>query len=132
MWQNLSYVFFREIKDDVGSPLGAMRVPLTPGRSLAIDTAYHALGMPIYVVAPTMKHVPGMASFKRLMVGQDVGSAIRGAERGDIYFGSGEAAAKIAGGTQHPGRFFVLVPKALPKDARGATAGGPGQQKAQE
>jgi membrane-bound lytic murein transglycosylase A len=128
MWQNLSYVFFREIKDDVGSPLGAMRVPLTPGRSLAIDTAYHALGMPIYVSAPTMKHVPGMAAFNRLMVGQDVGTAIRGAERGDIYFGSGDAAAKIAGSTQHPGRFFVLVPKA----PSGAKIGGLGQQKAQE
>jgi membrane-bound lytic murein transglycosylase A len=122
MWQNPSYVFFREIKDDVGSPLGAMRVPLTPERSLAIDPTYHALGLPIYVSAPTMKHVPKGSSFNRLMVGQDVGSAIRGAERGDIYFGSGDAAAKIAGSTKHPGRFFVLVPN----------AGSPGQQKAKE
>lgn len=122
MWQNLSYVFFREIKDDVGSPLGAMRVPLTAGRSLAIDTAYHWLGLPIYVSSPTMRHVPKATPFNRLMVGQDVGSAIRGAERGDIYFGSGDAAAKIAGSTKHPGRFFVLMPN----------AGGPGQQKAQE
>jgi membrane-bound lytic murein transglycosylase A len=132
MWQNLSYVFFREIKDDVGSPLGAMQVPLTPGRSLAIDTAYHALGTPVYVSAPTLKHVPGAASFHRLMVGQDVGSAIRGAERGDIYFGSGDAAAKIAAVTKHPGRFFVLVPNAPPKDPARATVGGPGQQKAKE
>jgi membrane-bound lytic murein transglycosylase A len=51
-----------------------------------------------------------------------VGSAIRGAERGDIYFGSGDAAAKMAGSTKNPGRFFVLVPN----------AGGPGQQKAKE
>jgi membrane-bound lytic murein transglycosylase A len=131
MWQNLSYVFFREIKDDVGSPLGAMRVPLTPKRSLAIDTAYHALGTPIYVSAPTMKHVPKAAPFNRLMVGQDVGSAIRGAERGDIYFGSGEAAAKIAGSTKHPGRFFVLVPNGPPNGPTGATAAGPGQRKAQ-
>ena len=81
-----------------------------------------------YVNAPTMKHVPGLAAFNRLMVGQDVGSAIRGAERGDIYFGSGDTAAKIAGSTQHPGHFFVLVPKA----PSGATVGGLGQQKAQE
>ena len=114
MWQNLSYVFFREIKDNVGSPLGAMQVPLTPERSLAIDTAYHALGTPIYVSSPTMKHVPKAAPFNRLMVGQDVGSAIRGSERGDIYFGSGDAAAKIAGSTKHPVRFFVLVPNAPP------------------
>jgi membrane-bound lytic murein transglycosylase A len=127
MWQNHSYVFFREIKDDVGSPLGAIRVPLTPGRSLAIDPAYHALGTPIYVSSPTMKHVPGLSSFSRLMVGQDVGSAIRGAERGDIYFGSGDTAARIAGSTQHPARFFVLVPNA----PSAATTGGAGQQKAQ-
>jgi membrane-bound lytic murein transglycosylase A len=129
MWQNRSYVFFREIKDDIGSPLGAMRVPLMPARSLAIDTAFHALGMPIYVSSPTMKHVPGLAAFNRLMVGQDVGSAIRGAERGDIYFGSGDEAAKIAGSTQHPARFFVLVPNA-PSEAK--VVKGPGQQKAQE
>ena len=132
MWQNVSYVFFREIKDNVGSPLGAMQVPLTPERSLAIDTAYHALGTPIYVSSPTMKHVPKAAPFNRLMVGQDVGSAIRGSERGDIYFGSGDAAAKIAGSTKHPGRFFVLVPNAPPKGPAGATVGGPGQQKAQK
>jgi membrane-bound lytic murein transglycosylase A len=128
MWQNSSYVFFREIKDDIGSPLGAMRVPLTPGRSLAIDPSYHALGTPIYLSVPTMRHGPNGAPFSRLMVGQDVGSAIRGAERGDIYFGSGDEAAKLAGSTKHPGRFFVLVPNSLPD----ATASGPVPQKAQE
>jgi membrane-bound lytic murein transglycosylase A len=128
MWQNASYVFFREIKDDVGSPLGAMRVPLTPERSLAIDPSYHALGTPIYLNVPTMKHVPKGSPFNRLMVGQDVGSAIRGAERGDIYFGSGDEAAKVAGSTKHAGRFFVLVPKVPPAE----TAAGPGPQKAQE
>jgi membrane-bound lytic murein transglycosylase A len=131
MWQNNSYVFFREIRDETGSPLGAMRVPLTPGRSLAIDTAFHALGMPIFVTAPTMKHVPGLASFNRLMVGQDVGSAIRGPQRGDIYWGSGDLAAKIAGSTQHPARFFVLVPSASPKASAEAPSVASGQQKAQ-
>ncbi len=128
MWQNTSYVFFREIKDDVGSPLGAMRVPLTPGRSLAVDPAYHALGTPIYLSVPNMKHPPSGAQFNRLMVGQDVGSAIRGAERGDIFFGSGDAAAKVAGSTKYPGRFFVLVPNGAPSE----TAAGPTPQKAQE
>jgi membrane-bound lytic murein transglycosylase A len=116
MWQNTSYVFFREIKDETGSPLGAMRVPLTPQRSLAIDTTYHALGMPIYISVPTMKHVPKASPFSRLMIGQDVGSAIRGPERGDIYFGSGEAAGKVASSTGHPGKFFVLLPKAATKE----------------
>ncbi|HWE20148.1 MAG TPA: MltA domain-containing protein [Hyphomicrobiaceae bacterium] len=128
MWQNSSYVFFREIKDDIGAPLGAMRVPLTPVRSLAIDPSFHALGTPIYINVPTMKHVPNAAPFNRLMIGQDVGSAIKGAERGDIYFGSGDEAAKLAGGTKYPGRFFVLVPKGPPA----TTAAGPAPQKAQE
>jgi membrane-bound lytic murein transglycosylase A len=128
MWQNSSFVFFREIKDDVGSPLGAMRVPLTPERSLAIDPSFHALGTPIYLSVPTMKHVPKGSPFNRLMVGQDVGSAIRGAERGDIYFGSGDEAGKLAGGTKHAGRFFVLVPNSPPAE----TAAGPGPHKAQE
>ena len=112
MWHNTSYVFFRELKgDEAGAPLGALNVPLTPGRSLALDPSYHALGTPVYVSAPTLKHVPKSASFNRLMIGQDVGSAIKGPERGDIYFGSGDAAGQIAGVTKHPGRFFVLVPK---------------------
>jgi membrane-bound lytic murein transglycosylase A len=128
MWQNSSYVFFREIKDDVGSPLGAMRVPLTPERSLAIDPSYHALGTPIYLSVPAMKHVPKASPFHRLMVGQDVGSAIRGPERGDIYFGSGDEAGRLAGSTRYPGRFFVLVPNTPPP----ATAAVPAPQKAQE
>ena len=48
------------------------------------------------------------------MVGQDVGSAIKGPERGDVYFGSGETAGKIAGSTKHPAKFFVLVPNGPP------------------
>jgi membrane-bound lytic murein transglycosylase A len=115
MWYNTSYVFFRELKssDDLGAPLGALKVPLTAGRSLALDPSYHALGTPIYVSASTLTHLspPAVAPFNRLMVGQDVGSAIRGPERGDIYVGSGHAAGKLAGTTKHAGRFFVLVPK---------------------
>jgi membrane-bound lytic murein transglycosylase A len=117
MWQNTSYIFFREIKDETGAPLGAMRVTLTPQRSLAVDTAYHALGSPVYISVPTMKHVPNASPFSRLMIGQDVGSAIRGPERGDIYFGSGEAAGKLASTTRHAGRFFVLLPNAAPREA---------------
>jgi membrane-bound lytic murein transglycosylase A len=72
---------------------------------------------------------PKAPPFNRLMVGQDVGSAIRGAERGDIYFGSGDEAARLAGSTRYPGHFFVLVPKGPP----GATAAAaPAPQKAQE
>ena len=136
MWQNTSYVFFRELKDDQGAPLGALQVPLTPGRSLAIDPSYHALGTPIYISVPSMRHGGVPTPFHRLMVGQDVGSAIRGAERGDIYFGSGEEAAKLAGNTQNPGRFFVLVPNGRPAATVAGPVGEPaavtGAQKAQE
>jgi membrane-bound lytic murein transglycosylase A len=129
MWHNTSYVFFRELKgDEAGAPLGALNVPLTPGRSLALDPSYHALGTPVYVSAPTMKHVPKAAPFNRLMIGQDVGSAIKGPERGDIYFGSGDAAGQIAGVTKHSGRFFVLVPK----DAAAKTGAAPDSAAAQK
>ena len=100
-----------------------MNVPLTSGRSLAFDPAYHLLGTPVYVSAPTLKHVPQTAAFNRLMVGQDVGSAIKGPERGDVYFGSGDDAGKIAGSTKHPARFFVLVPNSSPAAKAAANPG---------
>ncbi len=52
--------------------------------------------------------------FDRLMIAQDVGSAIRGPERGDIYFGSGDEAGRLAGITKHPGTYFVLLPRQAP------------------
>ena len=111
MWQNASYVFFRELKGpEAKGPLGAMNAQLTPGRSLAVDPGHHALGTPIYVTAADMTHVVKAGAFNRLMVAQDVGSAIKGPERGDIYFGSGDTAGKLAGVTKHPGTFIVLLP----------------------
>jgi membrane-bound lytic murein transglycosylase A len=118
MWQNASYVFFRELKGaDAKGPLGAMSAPLTPGRSLAVDPGYHALGMPIYVSGFGMTHVNKAGAFNRLMVAQDVGSAIKGPERGDIYFGSGDAAGRLAGVTKHAGKFIVLLPNEVPARA---------------
>ena len=132
MWHNESYVFFRELKssDDLGAPLGALKVPLTAGRSLALDPSYHC---------PRHAHLrqrsdpeaslPKPAPFNRLMIGQDVGSAIRGPERGDIYVGSGDAAGKLAGVTKHAGRFFVLVPKDAV--AKTEAAAGKGRRRSQ-
>ncbi|HEX9881559.1 MAG TPA: MltA domain-containing protein [Hyphomicrobium sp.] len=112
MWQNQSFIFFRELKGHSGAdgPLGAQSVPLTAGRSLAVDTGYHRLGTPIYVSAPSLKHATKTGGFNRLMVAQDVGSAIKGPERGDIYFGSGDKAGRLAGITKNEGSFFVLLP----------------------
>lgn len=112
MWKNQSYVFFRELTGgESDGPQGALGTSLHTGRSLAVDTAYHALGTPIYVSSPSLKHATRSdTGFNRLMIAQDVGSAIKGPERGDIFFGSGDKAGRIAGVTKHPGHFFILEP----------------------
>ena len=113
LWRNESFVFFRQLDGDAAE--GVLGTPLHAGRSLAIDTAFHELGLPIYVVSPAMAHA-GEDGFARLMVAHDVGSAIKGPERGDIYFGTGDEALAMAGVTKHAATFFVLLPKGVPKD----------------
>ena len=112
MAENLSYIFFRALGAEEGrdGPLGVEGKPLTSRRSLAVDTAHHALGTPIFVTAPGLK-TPEGSPFRRLMIGQDVGSAIGGIQRGDIFWGTGEAAGAIAGRTRHEAIFIVLLPK---------------------
>lgn len=111
MWKNESYVFFRELSGaEAAGPVGANNIPLQPGRSLAVDTSYYILGTPIFVDAPTITHATKTGMFRRLMIAQDVGSAIKGPERGDIYFGSGDDAGRLAGVTKQPGHFVVLLP----------------------
>lgn len=105
MCENESYIFFRE-QEGLKRPLGAEGVPLTPGRSLAVDTAYLELGTPVFLSVPGL----GKPPFRRLMIAQDVGSAIRGPQRGDIFFGTGETAGSIAGRTRHRAEFHVLLP----------------------
>ena len=124
MWQNASYVFFRELANDARGPLSAQNAPLTPGRSLAVDPGHHALGTPIFVTAGKMGHVvkSGSGAFNRLMIAQDVGSAIKGPERGDIYFGSGNAAGALAGVTKHAAKFIVLLPNETLAKAQAAQA----------
>jgi membrane-bound lytic murein transglycosylase A len=111
MQENRSFIFFRELANEDDGPLGAIEIPLSPGRSLAVDTGFHAIGTPVYVDVPSLDPWARGEGFQRLMIAQDVGSAIRGAERGDIYFGSGEEAGRLAGSTKHPGRFFALMPR---------------------
>jgi peptidoglycan lytic transglycosylase A len=118
MWHNASYVFFRELQGtEASAARGAMNSPLIPGRSLAVDTAYHVLGSPIFVRGSNMTHVDKSGTFNRLMIAQDVGSAIKGPERGDIYFGSGAAAGRLAGVTKHAAKFIVLLPKTASLEA---------------
>lgn len=112
LWQNESFIFFRELGPaSETSTLGARGIPLTSDRSLAADAGCHELGLPVFVVSPTLTHAGDADGFRRLMVAQDVGSAIRGPERGDIFFGVGERAGHLAGITKHPGNFFVLLPR---------------------
>lgn len=112
--QNKSFVFFRELTGAEGeSPVGVQEIPLTPGRSLAVDTGFHAIGLPIWVSAPNLTHATASGGFHRLMIAQDVGSAIRGPERGDLYFGTGDTAGMLAGSTKHHGTFYVLLPGRL-------------------
>ncbi len=112
MNQNPSYVFFREV-DGVGpdqGPPGAMGgLALTPGRSIAVDRGYLPLGAPVWV--DTTDPVDG-APLQRLMLAQDLGGAIRGAVRADIFFGWGPEAEARAGRMRQKGRQYVLLPKA--------------------
>jgi membrane-bound lytic murein transglycosylase A len=103
---NSSFVFFHalDLSPEAG-PLGAMGRPVTPLRSLAVDPLHHPLGSPVWVSAP------GIA---RLMVAQDIGSAIKGPQRGDIYCGSGDAAGEMAGPMQLSGELVTLLPVERP------------------
>ena len=118
MWQNKSYIFFRELRaDEPASALGVMEIPLTAGRSMAVDTSYHEIGMPIYVSVPGLHTFDGGAGLRRLMIAQDVGSAIRGPERADLFYGTGDEAGLKAGETIHPGQFHVLKPRPVEAEA---------------
>ncbi len=117
MWKNKSYVFFKELLgNEAKAPMGVMSIPLQTGRSLAVDTTYYAIGTPIYVDAPRITHATTSKVFRRLMVAHDVGSAIKGTERGDIYFGSGAEAGRRAGVTKQPGHLYALLPNETSTD----------------
>jgi membrane-bound lytic murein transglycosylase A len=113
--ENRSYVFMREtgLADDV-EPTGAQGVPLTAGRSIAVDKKLHVYGTPFFISAglPIESEKP-VTPFRRLMVAQDTGSAIIGTARADIYFGAGEELGRIAGRIKQQGQFVMLVPKPL-------------------
>ena len=106
LWLNESYVFFRTIDDvpaDKG-PLGAMNRSITPLRSIAVDPAITILGAPVWI------EKDGVAPLRRLMIAQDTGSAIKGAQRADVYYGTGDAAFEAASAVKDGGRMVVLMP----------------------
>jgi peptidoglycan lytic transglycosylase A len=109
--RNRSYVFFREaaVDDPDLGPIAAAKAPLTAGRSLAVDRLLHSFHTPVWIETT----LPSGTPFRRLTIAQDTGSAIVGPARGDIFFGSGDAAGEIAGAMQAGGRFVVLVPRPM-------------------
>jgi membrane-bound lytic murein transglycosylase A len=114
LWCNRSFIFFREapVDDPALGPVAAAKVPLTPGRSMAVDRVLHTFATPFFIVAPDLTAF-GNTPFQRLMIAQDTGSAIVGAARGDLFAGSGAAAGEIAGVIKNAADFYALVPRAL-------------------
>jgi membrane-bound lytic murein transglycosylase A len=105
---NPSYVFFRELPAGLSGPLGALGVPLTAERSLAIDPRHVPLGAPIFLSTT----LPDSSKLlKKLMVAQDTGGAIKGGVRADYFWGAGEEAGKKAGSMKQQGKIWVLLPK---------------------
>jgi membrane-bound lytic murein transglycosylase A len=119
--QNRSYVFFRQVQlSDKDEAVGAQGVPLTPGRSIAVDKSLHAYGTPFFIAGELpIESEKSKTPFRRLMIAQDTGSAITGPARADLYFGAGADAGKVSGRLRHNMRFMILVPKSLDPAARG-------------
>jgi len=106
LWVNDSYVFFREVNEvpPEKGPLGAMNRSVTTLRTVAIDPAFVPYGAPVWI------EKAGANPMNRLMVAQDTGSAIRGAQRADIFYGTGDQAGRAAGRIKDGGRMIVLLP----------------------
>jgi membrane-bound lytic murein transglycosylase A len=119
--QNRAYVFFREVQlSDKDEAVGAQGVPLTPGRSIAVDKSLHVYGTPFFIQGELpIESEQSKTPFRRLMIAQDTGSAITGPARADLYFGAGADAGRVSGRLRHNMLFVMLVPKSLDPLARG-------------
>lgn len=108
MHENRSYIFFKDsaVGDMDLGPFAAAKIQLTAGRSLAVDLKVHTFGTPIHVAADTVNDRP----WQSLMVAQETGTAIVGAQRGDIFFGTGTDAGRAASAVNSPCRFTILIP----------------------
>lgn len=110
-----SYVFFRALADGPEGPVGALGVPLTAGRSVAVDPRTMPLGFPVFI-ATTLPR--GDAPLNRLVLAQDTGGAIRGAVRADYFWGLGNRAFAQAARMKERGRLWLLLPRGMPVAAR--------------
>lgn len=113
LWHNRSYIFFREaeVEDARLGPIAAAKVPLIPGRSLAVDRLIHSFGYPFFIHSPSLTRLDQGRPFARLMLALETGSAIVGPARGDIFTGSGGEAGELAGAVRDAADFYILVPK---------------------
>lgn len=105
---NPRYVFFRELPPNNDGPLGALGVPLTAERSIAVDPATIPLGVPVFL---STTRPLSTEPIQRLMFAQDTGSAIKGGVRADFFWGAGDAAGETAGRMKQGGRMWVLMPR---------------------
>ena len=106
MDENASYVFFREIAGD--GPVGAEGVVLSAGRSLAVDPKFILLGLPLWLDIASPE---AGKRIRRLVIAQDVGSAIKGPVRGDLFWGHGAEAEEMAGRMRSTGGYYLLLPR---------------------
>jgi membrane-bound lytic murein transglycosylase A len=111
---NPRYAFFSLAPDDGRPPAGAANVTLPPGRSLAVDPAFHGMGELLWIdgEAPILKGA--FPAYRRLALALDVGGAIKGEVRADLYVGQGAAAGAEAGRIRHTLRLYRLVPRPAP------------------
>ena len=105
---NPSYVFFRELPAGLSGPLGALGVPISAERSVAIDPKFIPLGAPIFL---STTQPNSLTPLKRLMLAQDTGGAIKGGVRADFFWGAGNEAGAKAGAMKQQGKIWVLLPK---------------------
>ncbi|MBN9543117.1 MAG: MltA domain-containing protein [Alphaproteobacteria bacterium] len=114
MDQNESYIFFREV-NAIDGPIGAQSVELTPFRSLAVDRRYIPLGAPVWLDTdyPKELYKAGNRKIARMFMAQDTGGAIKGAIRGDVFFGYGSKAEMLASYMKSRGNYYVFIPNTV-------------------
>jgi membrane-bound lytic murein transglycosylase A len=111
---NPSYVFFKELPNELTGPIGTLGVPLTAERSIAVDQRVIPLGVPVFL---STTFPSSRTELNRLMVAQDTGGAINGGVRADFYWGFGDAAGNQAGKMKQQGRMWVLLPRGYDPNA---------------
>jgi membrane-bound lytic murein transglycosylase A len=107
---NPSYVFFRQLPSSDGGPVGALGVPLSAGRSIAVDPRFVPLGAPVFLATSEPQ---SDRPLNRLVLAQDTGGAIKGAVRADFFWGFGHDAGQLAGRMKQPGRMWLMLPKGM-------------------